>query len=294
MKECLINTPVEEYVDPETSLKYFVKREDLCVPAPGPPFSKMRGLLLRLERLKASGKRYIGYTESAISMAGWGVAWACYHLDLQAVIFDPQYKDGNTPALLEYHRERWKEHGAILFPQDAGMVRVNYNIARQILRDKFSSSLSEMLPIGLTFPETVDATAAEAEETLSNRLYHTIVINVGSGTIAAGVCRAVEEAMDTVVYAIMGRSGNADRKRESIRMKGRFTTRTPGAMVPGVDFRLIDPGWVYSQRSMARAPFPCHPYYDLKAFEWMRDNIHHLKQPILFWNIGSMPEEVKL
>jgi hypothetical protein len=34
-------------------------------------------------------------------------------------------------------------------------------------------------------------------------------------------------------------------------------------------------------------PFPCNPYYDLKAWEWLMKNKGQLEEPILFWNIGQ-------
>ena len=90
-------TPIEVYND------IYVKRDDLCFEYPAPPFSKCRGLLMHLAKLKKQGYKYIGYTETSISMAGWGVAWACQELGLTAIIFDPQYKD--TPEVLKYHRK---------------------------------------------------------------------------------------------------------------------------------------------------------------------------------------------
>lgn len=281
----LADTPIEKYNHPDTNTPYSVKREDLSVPFPGPPFSKMRGLVPHLQRLKEEGVRYVGYTESAISMAGWGVAWACKEMGLNAVLFDPQYKEGNTPDLLKYHRKRWEENGAIIIPQDAGMVRVNHNIARQILREKFSPKYSRLLPLGLTLPETVEETTKVAKDVRG--LYKSVVVNVGSGTIAAGLSKGLGDR--STVYGIMGRAGDVKRKRELIAHKGRFTIKTPGGLF-GNDFRLVDPGWEYSGRSVAPCPFPCHPYYDRKAFQWMMENILFLKSPILFWNIGSMPE----
>jgi hypothetical protein len=98
-----------------------VKREDLCAEPPAPPFSKIRGLVERIRRLKADGYETVGYTETAVSMAGWGVAWACAQFDMRAVIFDPQYK--KTPELLTFHREQWAKFGATIVPIQAGMAR---------------------------------------------------------------------------------------------------------------------------------------------------------------------------
>ncbi len=52
-------------------------------------------------------------------------------------------------------------------------------------------------------------------------------------------------------------------------------------------FKLIDPGWEYTQKPTIKAPFPCHPYYDLKAWQWLLENHSCLRQRVLFWNIGQ-------
>lgn len=280
----LDKTPIEKYV--HSDIKYFVKREDLCTPAPGPTFSKVRGLVLRLEWLKKQGIEIVGYTESAVSMAGWGVAWACRELGMKCIIFDPQYKH-QTPPLLLYHREKWKEHKASIIPQKAGMVRVNYNISKNILKKEYGDK-AFLLPLGLTLPETVEATAEEARPLVKK--YKTVVVNVGSGTIAAGLCRAFAYTKNNaVIYGIMGRSGSVSDKFKKIHLKsGVIVTDKKGMF--GVQLKLIDPGWKYTEPCKFDCPFPCHPYYDLKAHKWMINNMKRLEQPILFWNIGSMPE----
>ena len=101
MKNYFRETEVEKYQIGKYPV--LVKREDLAVKKPAPPFSKVRGIIPALQKLKKQGYTTIGYTESSISMAGWGLVWACEQLGLKAVIFDPQYK--KTPSLLKYHRK---------------------------------------------------------------------------------------------------------------------------------------------------------------------------------------------
>lgn len=284
------NTPVEEYYicrSPRPGIHddhiVYVKREDLATPAPGPSFSKVRGLILVLERLKRQGITIIGYTETSVSMAGWGVAWACKELGLRCIIFDPQYKE--TPELLKYHRERWFEFQADKVPLKAGMAKVNWNISKKWLADHYGER-AYLLPLGLPFPETVDAAEYEAYLTReSNPVdYRTVVVNVGSGTVCAGVLRGFS---DRTVYGIMGRTGNVEMKKKKILEKAGFQE---GGLFDCPDFKLIDPKWEYTERSNIIAPFPCHDWYDLKAWEWLTLNVHKLEAPILFWNIGSIPK----
>lgn len=271
------NTPVEIYDN------ILVKREDLATPIPGPSFSKVRGLIPVLERLKKEGYKTIGYTETSVSMAGWGVAWACQELGLKCIIFDPQYKE--TLPLHAYHREQWKKFKAHVVPIKAGMAKVNWHISKNMLNDiSIYSNKSILLPLGLPFPETINAACLEAILTKSHHKVNTVVVPVGSGTVCAGVLKGFSEA---IVYGIMGRTGSIEKKKKLILSKAGFQE---DSLFGSPDFRLIDPGWEYTEKSNCSCPFPCHPWYDLKAWEWLQQNVNILKPPVLFWNIGALPE----
>jgi 1-aminocyclopropane-1-carboxylate deaminase/D-cysteine desulfhydrase-like pyridoxal-dependent ACC family enzyme len=253
----------------------YVKREDMCLDDENyPPFSKVRGLFRRIEKLKAEGYTTFGYTESAVSMAGWGVAYVCKKLDVKAVIYNPVYKhdDYRGKEILELHRIKWKEFGAIIKDIPASMVKVNYNICRKHLAEMYP--YSTMLPLGLPFEETIEETA---QEYLSVKEEHkSIVVCVGSGTITAGLLRATNKP----IYGIMSRTGSVDKMKSKIKIKsGMILDR-------GNNLHVIDPGWEYTEKSEAVCPFPSHPYYDLKAWQWLNENIQDLPQPVLFWNIG--------
>ena len=260
----------------------YVKREDLCFDPPAPPFSKCRGIILHLLKLKKQGVTTVGYTETSISMAGWGLAWACKELGLKLVIFDPQYKE--TPPTLAYHREQWKKFNVIIEPIPAGMAKVNLYISQKILFSKYDSCVH--LPLGLPFPETIEATKEEVWKTLrgSTIRFKTIVVCVGSGTICAGILKALGNwTYKYNVIGVMTRTGNIEEKKKRIQEKAGFMN---GFFKPNLNFQLIDPGWEYTDKSLIQVPFPCHEYYDAKAWQWLTENKNTLKAPILFWNIG--------
>jgi len=276
------NTPIECYRI--GSHIVHVKREDLCVSPPGPPFSKCRGLYAHLQTLKSQGVRTVGYVESSVSMAGWGVAWMTEALEMESVIYDPQYVH-DTPHLLLFHRRKWKQFKAMIRPVPAGRTSVNFHIAKRALAEEFGPK-AMMLPIGLRFPETVDETAKEAEQTFHKLLPRSIVVCVGSGTIAAGLLKATRNK-PILIYGIRSCSGSVYLKRKEIFLKARRTTNPLLAVKNPMD--VIDPGWDYSKPYTGSVPFPCHPYYDRKAWKWLRDNINKVPKPVLFWNIGSQP-----
>lgn len=266
MKGILWDTPIEEHNG------IHVKREDLCAPPEAPPFSKIRGLVKHLDHLKRDGRKGVAYVETSISMAGWGVAWACYLLDLECLIFNPVYKD--PPPLLLFHQEQWERWGAELRDLPAGGAKVNYYAARKQIPRGY-----HLLPLGLPLPETVSETCSIASPIVEP--YPSIVACVGSGTIAAGIFQATKRGQ--TLYGVMCRTGDVKRKAKRV-MSASLMPFTKGTL------KMIDKGWEYAEPSKVEVPFPCHPYYDAKAWEWLMENKGELEPPILFWNIGSTGE----
>ena len=280
MKKPKEGTPIQ-IVD-KMGVRAFVKREDMAVDPPAPPFSKIRGLYSHLKKLKSRGVSVVGYTETAISMAGWGVAWVCSELGMKAVLYDPQYKV--TPPLLKFHRKQWIQFEPEIVPIPAGRAKVGYYISRKHLLDAYGPN-AVMLGLGIPLEETIAETATEWRRTMDGlpEPPGTTVVNVGSGTICAGIVRGWKEGEGKII-GVLGRSG-------SIWSKTRYIQTRAGQDVNGLlgpPFKMIDQGWKYTEKSRYKSPFPCHPYYDMKAWEWLSENINNLEPPVLFWNIGRM------
>ena len=285
------NTPVEKYQIGDRQIH--VKREDLCTQPPGPTFSKVRGLWRHLETLKAKGCKVVGYTETSISMAGWGVAWMAPMFDMKAVIFDPQYaprkKLPRHLRLLDFHREQWAKHKATIEKIPAGRARVNYHFCRKRLAEKYANST--MLPLGLVLPEAVEETALEAQRTKGK--WGSVVVNVGSGTVCAGLLRHFHSLDNSPrIYGILGRTG--DMKRKSKQIVKKAAIREAGLFGKEPKLTLVDGDYQYTDFANGSAPFPCHDFYDLKAWVWLErlpEAEIILEEPILFWNIGSQRRE---
>lgn len=287
----LIHTPVESHCG------VFVKREDLAVNDPSaPPFSKMRGVYIHLTKLRDSGIKTVGYAESAISMAGWGLAWTAKQLGLKAVIFAPVYKcDHEYLRVLEKHRKQWRRCGAEIVPFPAGRTKIIYYQGRKWLEENYPEK-SEMMPIGMSFPETVDATEEEYLWTLKEYGLKpkNVVLCVGSGTIAAGVARGIAESgLRTRLWGILTRDGSVPDKQRYVENKASLPPSGKGIFgrTCALDLRLLSSGYEYTQRSKIAVPFPCNPYYDAKAWEWLmgeKDNSNmFIDRETVFWNIGA-------
>lgn len=287
----LIHTPVEKYNG------IYVKREDLAVNDPtAPPFSKMRGVLIHLTKLRDQGIKTVGYAESAISMAGWGLAWTAMQLGLKAVIFAPVYKcDHPYLEVLRKHRKHWERCGAQIVPMPAGRTKIIYYQGRKWMEDHYPKN-SEMLPIGMSFPETVDATAAEYIWTLKEYKLQpkNVVLCVGSGTIAAGVARGIAESnLKTNLWGILTRDGSLSEKLRYMEKLAGFPLSSEGMLgtFSSASVTLLSSGFEYTQKSKIVVPFPCNPYYDAKAWEWLvsRKSTYEEfnRKQTLFWNIGA-------
>ncbi len=285
------NTPIETYKVQGRTV--YVKREDLCTEPPGPPFSKCRGLYAKLKKMKRDdGVKVVGYVETPISMAGWGVAWVAQKLGLKAVIFDPRYVH-TPPATILVHREKWKQFGPDIIPIKAGMTCVNQHIAKKILKKEYGKD-AVMLPIGISFNETVLETSKELHRLLDRSSWKFtppghIVVCVGSGTICAGLLGGLKLNPRTELIGVMAYNKNMRKKRKSIFAKAGVKDKNT-LMPSGIDFKLINQKWEYTEPSHATCPFPCHQYYDLKAWEWLCCHIDTLPGIVLFWNIGSEAE----
>jgi len=276
------HTPIERHL--VDGIEVWVKREDLCFSPPAPPFSKMRGLFDHLQKKKAEGIRRVAYVETPVSMAGWGIAWACRELGLECVLFDP--KEKFPPLLHQRHRKIWKELGAEIVPVPAGRASVNFHRAKKMLRPG-----DYLMPLGLPLEESVRASEKELLHTIAHQILpNTIVVCVGSGTICAGLVRGIFSAKSSglqtwnpTLFGVLSRTGSPEAKKRSIVKKAGIP------FFPNMQRILIleDPGWNYTELCKIKSPFPCHPYYDKKAWKFLAERVYNFKKPILFWNIGS-------
>jgi hypothetical protein len=271
------NTPVEVY--PAGSVQVLVKREDLCCPYPGPPFSKMRGVFAHV---KAREEHVIGVLDTHHSKAGWAVSYACHMLMKETVNYWPRRKgDGDElrPAQLMS-----QSHGAQLVALSAGRSAILYHRAKKDLRERFPDCY--MMPNALKLPESVTENAAEAERT--DLCVPTLVISISSGTVAAGVIRGLHRAgrLPRRVIFHMGYSRSVPAARAYISQAAGLDFDELERHGNKLDF--VDEGYSYADRATGTtAPFPCNLYYDLKAWKWLQIHAAELSQPILFWNIGD-------
>lgn len=280
------NTPIE-YVRPGL----FVKREDLACQPPGPPFAKVRGLWPTLIELKRSGIKTVGYMDTTISMAGWGLSYFCSLLDLNAVIFYPERPASRPVNNLEHHKKIWLKFGAEIRPINTSRctrLSMQWYKARSIMAEDYPNSF--LLPQGLPCRHTVNAVAQEVRAVGPTYKAGTVVINAGSGVMTAGVLRGLHNYGGMAdVIGIMASPKNPAKLRAQI-LEHAGLAEFGFMDILSNKLEIIDAGYGYEDRVDIETPFPCNSFYDKKAWAWMENNFATLKLPVLFWNIGAEPQ----
>ena len=247
------NTPWEQHGG------IWVKREDLCCAQGGPKFSKVRGLVDHF--LKLRPKQPIGVLDTVHSKAGWAAAWVAKHLEMPCYNFHP--------GTVRRGQERSRSLGAHLISLQPGRSAILWYRARKILAE-ITEGEGYLLPNGLQLEESIDATAKEVREHTSKNLWGgTWIVSASTGTLARGVYEGLSGRAELVVHMGYSRAHSTLYKRI------------------GSDIQLVDEGYSYKDAVDFPCPFPCNPFYDLKAWKWAIANLQTLRPPVVFWNIGS-------
>jgi hypothetical protein len=276
MSQILVdNTPIEWHEG------IAVKREDLCSPFPGPSFSKIRGVF---KHIMYRPEANIGVLDTFHSKAGWAVSYCCRVLHKRCFNFYPVYKaDG---CVIDHRIRQQQLHseglGSHLMPLAAGRSAILYHQAKRRMTELghvFPGGVYVM-PNALKLPETFTETADEVSRT-DTEDYRTIVISVSSGAIAAGILRGLLQKGETPrIILHMGYSRSKDELLHYVETNSGY---------PRSIITLVDEGYAYKDKARrpVQPPFPCNPYYDLKAWTWLMGVKDELQGPILFWNIGE-------
>ena len=298
-----LGTPLEDHLS-EAGL--LVKREDLSCPEPGPPFSKTRGVFSHMEKRVREGVKLFGALDTYHSQAGHAVAYAARLLGVECRNYFPMYKadiesrDGDTIVLKAYRspQERSSQLGAHLHGIPAGRSSVLYWTAKKDCEARGGY----MMPNALKLPETVEETAAEVLRTFerADRSQFDIlrrapwIISASSATIASGVMLGVFRALGEgtrlpqfILHLGYARSHDEVIKYVAERLTTALGHRISEEQVRAV-VRLVDEGYAYKDQAHAgpTPPWPCNPYYDLKALRWWLAKGRAEYGRAVFWNVG--------
>jgi len=271
----LEDTPIEEYYIGDTPI--WVKREDMvCSRRDFPPLSKIRGIATLCYKLKMRGYSVVGVLDTRVSKAGWGAAAVCRDLKMKCIVGIP-HVDGEV---LPISARKAQELGADIIK----LKPSRYSIMYARLRRHVESVGGFTLPLGLACEETVLEVRNIVRNMDPKYFEGSLVVCAGTGTILSGIICGLPRYPQKIISVS---SGMATSKQ--MRTIKRFVAHWAPMKLAYVLRRLemIPAIRDYYEESPIAVPFPCHPNYDAKAWEWLCSNIHVVPKPILFWNIGA-------
>lgn len=268
-----LNTPVEDHL---AAYGLWVKREDLACPPPGPPFSKTRGVYARVA---SRPERVIGVLDTYHSQAGHAVARACQVLGKKCINFYPEFKHEPGPRDPQL---RAAALGAELVPLKAGRSAILWHAARKATE----AAGGYMMPNALKLEESVTETAKEVP---AGR-WDLVVVPASSATIAAGVVRGFLTRGVALIPTVVIHLGYS-RSHDEVRRYVRASADPAGLLADDRwwnSLRIVDEGYGYKDKARPgpTPPWPCNPYYDLKAFRWWTREKTDKNGEVLFWNVG--------
>jgi hypothetical protein len=303
-----LNTPLEDHL---ADLGLLVKREDLSCPPPGPPFSKMRGVISHMRKQVEAGVKLFGALDTSHSQAGHAVAYGARLLGVECVNYFPVYKaDFREPTSGEGVPSEWagvtspgkylkirdpqlrsNELGAMCLGITAGRSAVLYHTAKRDCEARGGY----MMPNALKLAETVEETAAEVVRTFEGAQRSEFevlrsspwLISCSSATIASGVLRGLEQAIEGrrqyILHMGYSRSSDAVCGYVNDRLNREKDRIWPHGLVD-----YVDEGYAYADQAKAGPDpsWPCNPYYDLKAFRWWMRTGRAIYGRAVLWNIG--------
>lgn len=267
----LQGTPIEDHTK---QYGLWVKREDLSCPAPGPPFSKTRGVYAHI---KNRPEKLIGVLDTAHSQAGHAVARACQILGKECLNFYPVYKkeiDENGEHELRTSQLAAQRLGADVRPLNAGRSCILFHDAKK----QTLGQGGYMMPNALKLTESVTETAKEVPKTK----FDTVLIPVSSGTIAAGVILGF--SLQGIFPKYLMHLGYSRSHSEVVS----YLKQQSGCGDKRLDLVIIDEEYNYKDKARpgVTPPWPCNEYYDLKAVRWWMNQDQSQYNKTLLWNIG--------
>lgn len=262
------DTPIEEYR--LNGRRVFVKRDDLYGRDPAPALAKLRGLRRILDRLTEKGCHVFGCWDTHFSKLGLGLAALCAtRPGLKALVSFPTSTGRERPQAAV----KAEQLGATLIPVPSNRIAICYAMARK----RIEALGGYMLPFGLECREAVEA-ITETAATVDPSVYAngSIILSCGSGVTLAGLINGLSVKPKKLIGISAGRS-----KKMIVSCLRRHCAQLPSAL------ELCPPTLPYACESDYPCPFPSHPNYDRKAWQYLECNLSRLPEPVLFWNIGA-------
>lgn len=239
---------------------------------PLPLHGKMPALNVLLKSLQSQGITRVGCFASHGSNWAQGLPAlaALYGFEKTIVVYATNPRAPNYPDWLKQARSL----GATLVPVKPNMTAINSSQAKKLIEEEGAY----FIPFGLdTEPVLTYLTnAMNFPDQLDN-----LVLCCGSGITLVGIVQHLiqfNKHIKRIIGVSSGRPVTALQKTLTDHVGA-----VDSAHVAHIDLRE---GYQYSQKLKTISAWPTHPYYELKAYDWLEKNIHTLDGAVWFLNMG--------
>jgi hypothetical protein len=250
---------------------------------PGPNNAKMRGIEAKISQLHERGIKSVASQDTRISRIGWGISWVAKKYDMKHYNFYPATGAHGLP----FYQKMSTFHGGEVIPIHGTFASGFRALCERHLKKHELNPY--FFPIGASLDETLIEISNLVPQLPSDVFEGTVVVNVSSGTICAGLSYGCLK--NGFKPKIIGVQGSAFKNRKEKIFKK--IQSVYGKKIEYQNLELKDPGYQYRESEPYTPPFPCDLYLDRKAWKWLVDNINILPEPISFWNIGGEWDPIK-
>lgn len=241
-----------------------VMRDDLRYKSPLPHHAKMEALDMLIRHKKSASYKLIGCFCTTHGIWQFGLPHLALKHNMDSIVVYPSMNIGKIPQGL-----RVNLNGYRLEQIKPNMVAINGAQAKRIVEDAG----------GYYVPFGVDEMVAVHH--MSNRInignIGTLIVPCGSGVTLAAILMSIVKHQNNVEKIV---AVSAGRPIKSIKKTILQYTGVP-------DYVEFIDTYKYDEIPDISCPWNAHPYYELKAYDWLYNNIKRLSGPIIFYNIGS-------
>src|SRR5688572_11041885 len=251
------------------NIPVIVLREDKRYAAPLPHHMKMGALEKICIEAKEDGYKTIGCFCTTHGIWPFGLPYLAALHGLKSIVCYPTNKIEKVPyQLLDALNSEELDFELKLFKPN--MVSINGSQARKYIEEQGGY----YVPFGVDHETAVETIANQ----FSVKELGTLIVPCGSGVTLAGVLRSIRQNKSKV-EVIKAVAAHTPRILEIQR-----TIQKYEELPFNLDWRGA---YDYGDIPDIECPWDAHPYYELKAYDWLYKNIERLPQPIAFLNIGS-------
>lgn len=250
-----------------------VIRGDKMYNPPLPHHMKMTALEKVIIDARAAGRHTIGCLCTSHGTWPFGLPHLAERHGMNSIVCFPATKMEKVPIPLRGNNSfgyKMIHEVKLLKPN---MVNVNQSQAKKYITEENDGVY---IPFGCNTPKAVETLSYQLKLPVDN--VGTLIVPSGSGVTLAAAIMAIHRYKTNVkqIVAVAAHAPRINDIAKTIMEHVQFPKQ----------LRFIDL-YKYDEIPPIECPWPAHPYYELKAYEWLTMSVNRLPSPIFFLNIGA-------